>query len=293
MLEPGLFTLVVDGGRPDSRGLGVPVGGAADRFALAIGNALVGNPPETAALEITLQGPTLQTDADMGCVVYGAPFEVSIERRPVISGRTLTLRAGEVLRLGSAIEGMRAYLCVFGGFQTPFVLGSQSGFEPLRAGMQLHFVPGILERRFIRDAFAWNLEPMLLHVLDGPQADWFPTDCLFEQEYKVSSSSNRMGLRLLSGPLPLPARELLSEPVAPGAVQVARDGQCIILGMDGQTIGGYPKIAHVISADLDKLAQLRPGEGVLFQRVSLEEAETLLLSKQAELRQWLARLGLA
>jgi antagonist of KipI len=92
--------------------------------------------------------------------------------------------------------------------------------------------------------------------------------------------------------LTLPGRELLSEPVAPGAVQVTSDGQCIILGVDGQTIGGYPKIAHVISADLDKLAQLRPGDAIHFERVSLDEAERLYQSKQEELREWLARLAL-
>jgi allophanate hydrolase subunit 2 len=99
-----------------------------------------------------------------------------------------------------------------------------------------------------------------------------------------------MGLRLSGPSLPLQLRELVSEPVCPGSVQVTGDGQCIILGVDGQTIGGYAKIAQVISADLDQVGQLRPGEAVLFQRVSLDEAETAFRSRQKQLQEWLTRL---
>src|SRR2546430_6494102 len=101
VLEPGLQTLVVDFGRPHCRSLGVPVGGAADRTSLAIGNALVGNPPNTAALEITLAGPTLEAGCDLACVVRGAPFELISNRQPLTVGKTFTLRAGEQLRIGS------------------------------------------------------------------------------------------------------------------------------------------------------------------------------------------------
>ena len=99
-----------------------------------------------------------------------------------------------------------------------------------------------------------------------------------------------MGLRLEGEPISLPNRELVSEPVCSGTVQVTRDGQCIVLGVDGQTIGGYPKVAQVISADLDKLGQLRPGDRIRFRWVSLAEAEDLYRHKQKELREWLLRL---
>jgi antagonist of KipI len=102
-----------------------------------------------------------------------------------------------------------------------------------------------------------------------------------------------MGVRLHGKPLGVPPRELVSEPVCPGSVQVSRDGQCIILGVDGQTIGGYPKVAQVISADLDALGQLRPSDRVRFRLVSLEEAEQLYRRRQAMLRQWLTRLRTA
>jgi antagonist of KipI len=100
-----------------------------------------------------------------------------------------------------------------------------------------------------------------------------------------------MGLRLKGEALPVPPREMVSEPVCPGTVQVTRDGQLIVLGMDGQTIGGYPKVAHLIAADLDAAGQLRPGAAVGFEEVSLQEAERLWCVRQEELGRWRARLG--
>ncbi len=290
VLEPGLHTLLVDFGRPRSRSLGVPVGGAADRFSLAIGNALVGNPPDAPALEISLAGPTLRADGDMACVVYGAPFELTSDRQHLTAGTTLTLHAGEVVHIGGTPKGMRGYFGVRGGFLSPKILGSASSLVPLRAGTQLECLPGTIDSHFIHHDFAWNREPRTLRVLVGPQADWFSEKEFYAQEFTVTPKSNRMGLRLRTKPLTWPARELLSEPVSPGTVQVTRDGQCIILGVDGQTIGGYPKIAQVISADLDKLGQLRPEDSIRFVRVNLVQAEEIYHEKQVELREWVTRL---
>ena len=132
-----------------------------------------------------------------------------------------------------------------------------------------------------------------MRVLDGPQRDWFFDDLFFTQLYTVSPASNRMGVRLKGDPLHRRAGELVSEAVAPGAVQVTNDGLPVVLGVDGQTIGGYPKVAHVIRADLDRLAQLRPGEAVRFVRVTPEVAEEAARERAAFLREWLARLHVA
>ncbi len=293
VLDPGLYTLVVDFGRAGSRSLGVPVGGAADRFALAIGNALVGNLPNAPALEISLAGPTVQADCELACVVYGAPFELSSDRQTLTAGTTFTLQPAEKLCIGGTAEGMRAYLCVRGGFLVAPVLGSSSGLEPLQAGVELRCPASRISARFVHSTFRWNREPRALRVLDGPQAAWCCSEEFYAQKFKVSPASNRMGLRLRGRPLGLADRELISEPVCPGSVQVTRDGQCVILGVDGQTIGGYPKIAQVIHADLDKLGQLRPDERIHFVRVNLEEAEALYRQKQAELQEWLTRLRTA
>ncbi len=254
----------MDHGRPRTRRLGVPVGGAADRFALAVGNALVGNPPDAAALEIGLSGPTLAADGELACVLYGTPFEMMLGGLAWEVGKTFTLHRGEELRIGGTPRGMRAYLCVRGGLLTPILLGSRSSLEPLRAGAKLNCQAGVIHVRHFQHEFDWNAEPRLLRVVDGAQADWFRADEFYRQEFTVTPASNRMGLRLRGEPLTLPECELVSEPVCPGSVQTTRDGQCIVLGVDGQTIGGYPKIAQVISADLDKLAQLRRARRSVF-----------------------------
>ncbi len=296
VLRPGLYTLVVDHGRPASRSLGVPLGGAADRFSFQVGNALVGNPPDAAALEINFIGPTLEADCDLACVVSGAPFALESDRQTLEAGKTFTLRAGERLRVGGSPHGARAYLCVRGGFQTPVVLGSRSGLAPLAAGAEFPCQPGVIAARFVSIEGPWNRvlppgdAPRTVRVLPGPQAEWFRADAL-SRVFRVAPASDRMGLRLQGPSIEHPGREMVSEPVCPGAVQVTRDGQCIVLGVDGQTIGGYPKVAQVIAADLDLLGQLRPGDELAFERVSLDEAERLYAERRAVLREWLLRLS--
>jgi antagonist of KipI len=296
VLLPGLHTLVVDHGRPRTRGLGVPIGGAADRLSLAVGNALVGNPPGAAALEVALAGPTLVSDAPLACVLFGAPFVLKTDRRPLEAGTTFTLEPGEALSIGGTPRRARAYLCVRGGVEGPLVLGSRSGLAPLRAGDRLTCHAGRVKGRSLRlpEEPVWFRErfPPVLTVMPGPQADWFPPFALLGDEmlFCVSPASDRMGLRLQGPALPVPAREMVSEPVCPGTVQVTRDGQCIILGVDGQTIGGYPRVAQVVSAHLEWLGQLRPGERIRFEYATLDEAEALARQREATLRRWLTRL---
>jgi antagonist of KipI len=298
---PGLCTLVTDLGRPATRSLGVPVGGAADRFALALGNGLVGNPPDAAALEITLSGPTLSATVPLACVVFGAPFTLATNRRPLAAGTTFTLWPDETLRVVGTPRGLRAYLCLAGGVRTEPALGSHSSLEPLRAGAELPCLAGTIRGRSLRIPPDGNtyLEylaglaqpPLVLHALPGPQADWFALEQFFGgPTFTVAAASDRMGLRLLGEPLRVPPHELVSEPVCPGSVQVTRDGQCVVLGIDGQTIGGYPKVGQVIAAELDLLGQLRPGDRVSFEQVEMSEAEEGYRQRQAALGEWLARL---
>jgi antagonist of KipI len=297
VLAPGLCTLIVDHGRPRTRSLGVPVGGAADRFWLDLGNALVGNPPEAAALEVCLSGPTLLADAPLACVLGGAPFALRTDSRDLASGVTFTLEAGERLHIGGTPRGARAYLCVRGGLDVPVVLGSRSSLAPLTAGERLQASGVALAPR--EAARSIRLEgdedtvadgPVTLHVLPGGQGSWFEGQDWLTAHFTVRPASNRMGLRLDGPALALPAREMVSEPVCPGTVQVTRDGQCIVLGVDGQTIGGYPKIAQVIAADLDRLGQLRPGDEVRFALVTLDEAEARARHRDETLRTWRMRL---
>lgn len=294
--EPGLHSLLVDRGRPRSRALGVPLGGAADRAALALGNALVGNTLDALALECTLAGPTLEARDRTACVLFGAAFPLTVNERALPPATTFTLEPGDVLRIGGTRAGVRGYLCVAGGFDAPSILDSRSGLVPLKRGDVLTCPASRCEPRglgFASLALPSQDSASRLRVIDGPQRDWFPDDRFFTQTYEVSAASNRMGLRLKGEPLTRTPGELVSEAVAPGAVQVTNDGLPIVLGVDGQTIGGYPKVAHVIRADLDSLAQLRPGERVSFVHVTLEEAELAATSRANELRTWLTRLRIA
>ncbi len=301
VLDPGLATRVVDLGRPGYRAYGLSPGGAADRRGLVLGNALVGNDANDAALEVTLAGFTLEASQTVACVLAGAPFDLHADARSLWPGRTFNLYPGETLVIGRPAWGLRGYLCFKGGLLPPPVLGSRTAFDLLRAGDQLPCHSGVCGGRFPRlpdddDPYLGHLTgrtggPVVLRALDGPQADWFPADAFFDRaSVLVTPASDRMGLRLQGPPLPYPARNMLSEPVCPGTVQVTPDGQCILLGVDCQTIGGYPKVAQVISADLDLAGQLRPGDRVAFRRVDLAQARQAAAAARARLRSWVARL---
>ena len=195
--DAGLLSLLVDRGRTRTRHLGMPLGGAADRAALALGNALVGNPPDAVAVEITLSGPTLEATEPAACVVFGAPFQSAIDGRAIPGGTTFTLEPGDVLRVGGTLSGARGYFCVAGGFEVPEILGSRSALEPLRAGDELKCRAARIEARSL--PFVSSIEPNppapfpkreggagRLRVLDGPQRDWFTDESFFEQDYEVS-----------------------------------------------------------------------------------------------------------
>ncbi|MFO0802522.1 MAG: biotin-dependent carboxyltransferase family protein [Gemmataceae bacterium] len=291
LIHPGLLSLLVDAGRTRWRSLGVPLGGAADRSALAIGNALVGNSPAAPALEFTLAGPTLEAIDPAACAIFGAPFTCTINGKPgPDAGTTFTLDPGDVLKIGGTASGARGYLCVAGGFDAAETLGSCSSLEPLAAGEELACSASRCEPRGL--GFAALPHDSSLRVLNGPQRDWFD-DSFFQHEYEVSPASNRMGVRLTGEPLTRSPGELASEAVAPGAVQITNDGRPVILGVDGQTIGGYPKIAHVIRADVDRVGRLRPGERVRFIAVNETDAERLATERAETIRGWLARLRAA
>ena len=294
VLEPGIESRVVDLGRPRTRSLGVPIGGAADRRSLILGNSLLGNAPDAAALEMTLKGPRLRTDADVGCVIFGAPFDAWCDGTRIEVGRTFTWRAGQELVIGATALGIRAYLCIRGGFTVTPILDSRSGLGPVHAGDVLPCVTSRIQVRSCPELEPWTLaNRWALLAVPGLQAAWFDGAEFFERPFLVSPDSNRMGLRLKGAPLTMPGRELVSEAVCPGAVQVTPDGQCIVLGVDGQTIGGYPKIAQVIQADLDFLGQVRPGTRIFFRKVNLEEAVARDRATQAELDRWALRLRMS
>ena len=298
VINPGLSTTVQDAGRAGYREWGVPPGGAFDRGAAGLANALVGNDADRAVLELTLIGGEYRADGPLAMAMAGAPMEAKVVA-PDGGERVLTiplswsLGAGERLVLGRASEGARTYLAVRGGWHTPMRLGSRSSEERLRAGALLPADPGSIPTRHLGGPswFSPTAEPF--RIIDGPDAisaelAFDPSPFWADRRFRVGSRSDRMGLRLEGEPVAIASPpERLSAPVAPGAVQVA-GGQLIVLGVAGGTMGGYPHVAHVISADLDRVGQLEPGDAIRFHRVTLDEArradQTMRLDRQVLLK---------
>jgi len=294
VVRPVVFATVQDRGRVGSRRFGVPVGGAFDRGAADLANALLGNPPDAATLELTLIGGSYRAEVDLALALTGAPMAATVEpdvgesRRWSVP-RTGTLRAGETLILGGSTVGARCYLAVRGGWRTPVILGSRSTEQGLRTGDHLDAQAGTTSTRRpspeVVQAFSLESDAPIRWI-DGPDFD----STVLDGSYRVLDQSNRVGVRLDGGWVEVatdPNR--LSRPVAPGAIQVV-GGQPILLGVAGGTIGGYPHVGHVITADLDRVGQLRPGDQVQFERVDLRAARRL----DADLRQgravWRTRL---
>ena len=299
VVSPGLLTTVQDLGRPGFAALGVPPGGAADAYALRLGNLLLGNDEGAAALEATVVGPTLVFEEEALVALAGAPFAATLDGEELAMWSANRIPAGARLDVGRTPSGARAYVCVRGGIGVPIVLGSRStdvatGFgglegRALKAGDVLSVGDAPLAprgRRVDAGVARWSGPRRLLRVTPGPQQHWFSPKALasfLSRPFRVSASSSRTGVRLEGEPLAAPNRSLVTEGVVAGAVQIPAGGLPIVLLVEHPSTGGYPKIASVISTDLSALAQLRPGDEVRFTQVSFEEARRLLLEREARL----------
>lgn len=270
--ETGPLTTVQDLGRLGQGGFGVPMSGASDRASFRLANALVGNLEGAAVLEVTDGGLVLEAHRDLVLAVTGARCT------GVALDCPFGLRAGSVLRLGRPSIGLRSYVAVRGGVDVPAVLGSRStdqlsglGPPPLRPGARLAVgtehgaMPGV------DVAPVWNLPAgrVDVRVAPGPRRDWF-TDASWElfltQEYILTPDTNRVGARLQGRPLHRSREgELASEGMLRGAVQVPPSGLPVVFLSDHPVTGGYPVIAYVLEEDVDRCAQLRPGQPVRFR----------------------------
>lgn len=291
-LKAGMLTLVQDGGRPGYRAFGVPTGGALDRTAACIANRLVGNPPGGPLLEITLLGPEVAFDGPCQIALTGADLSASLGDTPIPRFETVDVEAGAVLRFGPVRWGCRMYLAVGGHWQVPQWLGSASAFlhahtpcastSPITAGQEIQVVPTPpVPRQYLPEAQR-RRPTNRLRVLPGPEYARFSeaqTHAFFSQPYRVTPASNRMGYRL-QGPALRPElhAEIITSPVLPGTIQVPHEGQPILLLADAQTSGGYPRLATVITADLDAAAQCKPGDTLTFTPTTLEATHQALMA---------------
>jgi antagonist of KipI len=297
IVAPGTLTSVQDAGRFGHTHLGVGPSGAMDSVALRLANMLVGNDDNTAALEMTLRGPTLRFDDSAVVAITGAEIDARVP-----TWRPLPMRAGQTLDVGPLRNGARAYLAVRGGIGVAPVLGSRStdinaalgpfGGRVLVAGDTLPTTRTSAPVEHV----AWSLDPSpwfddrgdrpvaLIRGAHFGRLDVQSQQAVFEREFRIGSQSNRVGFRLQGPALRLrEPLELISEGVVPGTVQLPPDGEPIVLMAEAPTTGGYPRVGHVAAVDLPRLAQRRPGQAVRFVEVSPEEAQTRYLQREREL----------
>jgi antagonist of KipI len=316
ILRAGPLTTVQDLGRSNQRKAGVSVGGALDPHAARVANLLVDNAETAALLEIGLGKIRIRFHDERVIAWCGGEFQLRIAELKLPPGRATFVRPDEELEIHPRPErGCRAWIAFSGGIDLPLVLGSRA--TDLRAGF------GGLEGRALRDGdelplgitsqrsqnsdriASWGapaewactataIRHPTLRVVRGPEwSDFTPSaqTAFFQEPFGVSTKADRMGARLEGPELRrITETELLSAAVAPGTIQVPNDGQPIILLGDCQTIGGYPKIAHVITVDLPITAQLRPNDTVRFSEVSLAQARDLFVKRENDLERF--RLGL-
>ena len=308
----GFLTSVQDLGRTGFREFGVSSGGALDCFGLRVANLLVANDEGAAGLEITLGGLQLRFEDEHVVAWCGGEFDVRVGSTLLPAGHACLVGSGEKLKFGPPKTGCRSWLSISGGIHVEPVLKSRStdlranfgGFEgrALRDGDVLPLDLGLRSPTPVTGISSWTApydwvsparrDPILRLVrgVDWNRFDASSLQRLTSEAFAVSTDSDRMGVRLEGPELNrVDERDLISEAVAPGTIQVPPGGKPILLLGDCQTIGGYPKIAHVITVDLGFAAQLRAGDYVRFSEVSIADAQRLLFERERQLE--LFRVG--
>ena len=317
VLRAGMLTTVQDLGRTGFQQYGVIVSGVMDPRSLRIANLLVGNPQQAAGLEITLMGPTLLFEQDSVIAITGADLSPRINQLVVPAWRPVWVRAGSQLDFGAPQFGCRVCLAIAGGIDVPLVMNSRSTCLPAQLGgyrgrslliddsLPVGSASAQAIQRIRQLAQAASAQSMnsvtwfagmdlanyakepTIRVIPGSQYDWFTAasqKTFLSETFCISPQSDRMGFRL-SGPVlqQQKPRELLSEAVTFGTIQVPADGHPIILMADRPTTGGYAKIAQVIAVDLPVLAQMKPGSKVRFQAITVEAARREFRSREVQI----------
>jgi biotin-dependent carboxylase-like uncharacterized protein len=271
----GVLALVEDLGRPGLGASGVGRSGAADRAALRLANRLVAKPEDAAGVEVVFGGLAVRATAPLTVALAGAPAPADVDGTPVGHHALVDLRRGQVLRLGVPATGLRTYLAVRGGIDVPAVLGSRStdtlsGLGPARLEegdvLPVGSEPDALPLVDVAPVPNPPGDLVTLRAVLGPRADFLSDrDALTSTNWVASSRSDRVGMRLEGGRLRRSNdMELPSEGMVRGAIQLPPGGEPVVFLADHPVTGGYPVIATVCDAEVDRAAQIRPGQGVRF-----------------------------
>lgn len=299
VLQAGLLTTVQDLGRYGFQRYGMVVSGAMDSLALRLGNMLLGNDENEAALECTMVGPRLLFEERQRIVLTGGDLSATLDGVSVPMWKPISVNPGAILAFGKAMRGCRCYICFGTGLGTETLMGSRSTYlrakiggwkgRALQKGDRIPFRS--LGGEESSDA-GWRLghigypdmSKRSIRVIEGPnyvQFDHKSRENFFNTSFLISNESDRMGYRLTSAALRLKVPiELLSSAVTFGTIQVPPQGQPIVLMADHPTTGGYPVIGQVIEADLPLLAQLQPQDSIRFERVTVADAQQILKERQ-------------
>ncbi len=290
--SPGLFSTIQDRGRHGYQRYGIPPSGAMDEFAFQVANILVGNERNAAGVEVTLAGFSVKFDGDFEIAVTGADLGVTLNWQKIENWRSVHVERGDVLKFEEVKKGCRAYLCVSGGIDVPVVFGSRSTYARMSMG-------GYHGRKLQRgdalligelSAFPTSsmevdssivssvYSPRKIRVILGPESKRFSkrdVEHFLSSPYHVTAQSDRMGYRL-KGPLLNSKRrshDIVSNGIVTGAIQVPSNGHPIIMMAEHQTVGGYAKIATVVSVNIPLLAQMKPGDEIHFEPTTLEKSQ--------------------
>ncbi len=315
VVEPGIFTTIQDLGRKGYFASGIPPSGAMDRFALRMGNLLVKNPIDEAGIEMTAIGMKARVLKETVIALAGAQFSAKLNGNAIPLWQTIYLKEGDLLSIEKPRSGWRGYLCIAGGMDVPPVLGSKSTYtlgglggirgralkkgDLLPAGISRFPLDSLKGRRVKESVLPEAGSEEELRLVLGPQDDHVKEESIevfLNTPYQVSIRSNRVGYRF-EGPqlffkerpesrdAGLDPSNIVDDGNAIGAIQIPAGKEPICLGVDGVTMGGYVKIACLITADMDRMAQLKPKDLARFRSVTVEEARSILLQSIEKVRE--------
>lgn len=300
VINPGIFSTVQDLGRFGFQQYGMPVSGVMDSYALRIGNRLLGNKENEAGIEISTPGLSLEVLSRTVIAVTGANFNPAINNIPAPMWEAIEVKKGDIVSFHQIENGCRSYLLVVGGIDVPIVLGSKSTYvrgkvgglkgrplkksDTINIGKPNHGLQNIFSRKVATIDIPDYCEENEIRVIPGPQNDYFTKDSLstfLNSFYKITVESDRMGYRLKGPKIESKnGSDIITDGIPLGSIQVPRNGMPIVMLADRQTTGGYAKIATIISIDVDKFAQMKPGNKVIFTQINLEKAHLLLNERE-------------
>lgn len=303
ILKAGLLTTIQDLGRIGYGQYGIPPSGAMDKLSLEVANILVGNSNNEGCLEFTMLPPTLVFNDDRQFAITGGDFQPHINNKPINMYQCHRAFSGDILSFKGHRWGCRGYIAIAGGFDIPLVMGSKSTY--LRGGfggfngrrlkdgdiLDLNKPPLRSSTYKISEDLLpdYNSNNIIIRVIPGPEEAAFTKegiDTFYNSQYQLTNQSDRMGFRFEGPPIThINGADIISGGINLGAIQVPGEGKPIIMMADHQTTGGYTKIANVISVDIPRVAQLRPGDSITFRAVTIDEAQRLLIQQRNSIKE--------